>query len=378
MLTVASEQGIKAEDTEDSANQDSEMADVSGMQSEDEEGEGGEGEDDEEGEEEGGDDEGGETPNAENVNGDAQAQEAEDSEMSEVIQPSSIEEADQIRPPAPEVEEVTVPKVRFQPLSLGNLAPPHSATHPKVEGSPLKNVMIQSPTEPSPLVSPQAASASFSASSYLEVQSRTASNDPGSTTSVRQMETIQGVLDTTGQPSEPIAAAVVEEVTPIKSEQETPQPLAADSSKQESTPPQAQEPPSTEDPNPPPQPPAAPPTTEPSQPAPAQTEEEPQPAPGISLQPPDSPALLPTVAEDEDDGLNLLGSLERELDRQEGRSSASSGEEDKVAPPSMTTVTEAAAAEELSTTSGDVQSVSEETTAGAVEGGNAAAAGDGS
>lgn len=375
MLTVASEQGIKAEDTEDSANQDSEMADVSGMQSEDEEGEA---EDDEEGEEEGGDDEGGETPNAENVNGDAQTEEAEESEMSEVIQPSSIEEADQIRPPAPEVEEITVPKVRSQPLSLGNLAPPHSATHPKVEGSPLKNVMIQSPTEPSPLVSPQAASASFSASSYLEVQSRTTSNGPGSTSSVRQMETIQGVLDTTGQPSEPIAAAVVEEVTPIKSEQETPQPLAADSSKQESTPPQTQEPPSTEDPNPPPQPSAAPPTTEPSQAAPAQTEEEPQPAPGISLQPPDSPALPPTVAEDEDDGPNLLGSLERELDRQEGRSSASSGEVDKVAPPSMTTVTEAAAAEELSTTSGDIQRISEETTVGAVKGGDAAAAGDGS
>lgn len=43
------------------------------------------------------------------------------------------------------------------------------------------------------------------------------------------------------------------------------------------------------------------------------------------LQPPDSPALLPTATtEDEDDGLNLLGSLERELDRQEEVSRAGS------------------------------------------------------
>ncbi|KAL2263641.1 hypothetical protein VTK26DRAFT_5904 [Humicola hyalothermophila] len=326
--------GIKAEDTEDSANQDGEMADASGMQSEDEEGEGGEGEDDEEGEEEGGEDKAGETPEIGSVDGGAQDQDIQDTEMSEAVQPSSIEEPAQSHRPASEVvEEVTIPKARFQPLSLGSLGPPHSMTHTKMEGSPLKNVMIQSPTEPSPAVPSQTADASIAASSSLEAQPGAAANGPNSSTSIGQTETIQGVLGTSGQPSEHVARARGEEV-PSGAEEASAQPLAAEQSKPEPAPAQSRASPTVEDPTtavPPP------PTTDSSQPAPARAGEA-QAATEISLRPPDSPALLPTVtAEEEDDGLSLLGSLERELNRQEGMSSASSGSGDhKVAPPSTT------------------------------------------
>ncbi|KAJ4298511.1 hypothetical protein N0V88_003541 [Collariella sp. IMI 366227] len=159
--------GIKIEETEDSmnqdstnqdntnqdsTNQDSEMLDISGIPSGDEE-EGGEDEEEEEGEEEGADDAASYTfSNVETSSG-AQDQESEDSEMVEVIQPTSIEDPEQSRPVASD-EEVIMPRVRFQPPTLGSLA----AT--RVEGSPLKNVMIPSPTEPSPVLSPQTANPS--------------------------------------------------------------------------------------------------------------------------------------------------------------------------------------------------------------------------
>lgn len=66
------------------------------------------------------------------------------------------------------------------------------------------------------------------------------------------------------------------------------------------------------------------------------------------LEPPKSPTLLPAVTEDEDDGLNLLGSLERELDRQEMVSSAGSnaGEAEKVTPSAVASEVQPTAAEQ--------------------------------
>jgi len=140
------------EDNDDSANQDSEMADNSAVASEDEYGDG--------------DDDGAETPDIENADHDM-----DDSEASEVIRPSSIEEPDESRRSTSE-EEITMPKVRFQPPGLSNLGPPLGPlrlSSPRLEGSPLKNVIIQSPTDRSPLVSPRGAAASFTAgSSYMD------------------------------------------------------------------------------------------------------------------------------------------------------------------------------------------------------------------
>ena len=365
MLIVAQEPGIKIEDTEDSANQDSEMVDVSGMPSDDEEGDGGEGDEEEEegGEEAGeeaGDDDEIDASNLEDANGDTVDQDAEDSEMSEVIQPSSVEEPDEPRPVEEEVEEVTISKVRFQPPSLANLGPQLASS--RIEGSPLKNVMILSPTEPSPLISPQGASTSFPASSYLEVQSSTMSMDVDSGTTVSQAfaaeTTVQGILPSLRDniKSEPNASPVPEAAIP--SAEVTPPTLAEEA--METPAGAAEEPKSTAEPES-----AVPPTMETSEP-PAETastpqikpepepEAEPEPEPermetdlDVSLQPPDSPALLPTVTEDEDDGLNLLGSLERELDRQEGTSNTSSGSNSKAkaTPEPAAAVTEAATTE---------------------------------
>lgn len=305
------------------------MADVSGIPSEDEEGDGGEGEEDE-GEEEAGDDEGGETPNVEDANGDAPVQETEDLEMSEAIQPSSFEEPDEPRPAVEEVEELTIPKVRFQPPALANLGQQHTAMphgSSRIEGSPLKNVMVLSPTEPSS----QAANTSFSASSYLDVQSRALSTDPSSDSATGQSSTaettLSGILPPLRdhRPSEQAASQGVRAAAPPA---EAPQPTPVEESKPteapSNAPDQPQEAAELES--------TVPPATDTSEPAaPAATsvtaapDEPTQLVPEVSLQPPDSPALLPTVTEDEDDGLNLLGSLERELDRQEGVSSAGSG-----------------------------------------------------
>lgn len=138
------------EDNDDSANQDSEMADNSAVASEDEY-----------------DDEGAETPEIENADHDM-----DESEASEAIQPSSIEEPDESRRSTSE-EEITMPKVRFQPPGLSNLGPPPLGplrlSSPRLEGSPLKNVIIQSPTDRSPLISPRGAAVSFTAgTSYMD------------------------------------------------------------------------------------------------------------------------------------------------------------------------------------------------------------------
>ncbi|KAK3298247.1 uncharacterized protein B0H64DRAFT_415052 [Chaetomium fimeti] len=339
--------GIKIEDTEDSTNQDSEMADISGMPSDDEEGEGGEGEDEEEGDEEIRDGEGGEAPKVENAGDEAHVQETKDSEMSEAIQPSSVEEPDEPRPAMEEVEEVTIPKVRFQPPALANLG--SSLGSAKIEGSPLKNVMILSPTEPSSMISPTA-NTSFAASNYLEVQSRTLSIDMGSGGTVSpayaaetttrgilpplrenaapRHSVSQGMTATITQPttapppaltpnlSEPTATTttITTTINPADQPQPTPEPQPAAATTTTTT---------TKTPSPPAEPAPVPaPPVQPSEEKADDTAAEPIPdATPTQLEPPASPALPPTAlpaGDDEDDGLNLLGSLERELDRQEG------------------------------------------------------------
>ncbi|KAK4102683.1 hypothetical protein N658DRAFT_468133 [Parathielavia hyrcaniae] len=320
--------GIRIEDAEDSANHDSEMADVSGMPSEDEEGDGGEGEEEGEGGDEAGDEEAGETPNVDDINRDAPGPEAEDLEMSEAIQPTSIEEPEEPRPAPEEEEVVTMPKLRFQPPSLGNLGQPHAAT--RMEGSPLKNVMIQSPTEPPPLFSPQAASTSFSASSYLDVQSRTTVSQ----TYAAETTTRHGILPSL-RDNRAFGRVLSQErpsaTRPAEKPPAAPSPQASQASKTTTADDQQQEISDAPSGNPT--------ATEPAKPAveaiantaaaPAAPQPEPQPIPEApSLQPPDSPVLVPTVAEDEDeddDGLNIFGSLERELDRQASASSGGSG-----------------------------------------------------
>ena len=372
-LTAVLNQGIKIEDTEDSTNQDSEMADISNIPSEDEESEGGEGEDEEEGDKEVGDDEGGEAPKVEDASDEARIQEVQDTEMSEAIQPSSVEEPDESRPAVEEVEEVTIPKVRFQPPTLTNLG--SSLGSAKIEGSPLKNVMILSPTEPSSTTSPTA-NTSYAASNYLEVQSRTLSMDMGSGGTVSQAYTAEtttrGILPslrdnptprhavsqtmtaTVIQPtvapstapstvpppapppapvSEPTMATTTATTTvPITSPADQPQPTP------EPQPTAATTTTTTKTPSPPAE--SAPVPTPPAQPSEdkaaetaetAETATETVPDATPTLEPPASPTLAPTAlppGDDEDDGLNLLGSLERELDRQEGVSSGSSGEEE--------------------------------------------------
>ncbi|KAH6855209.1 hypothetical protein B0I37DRAFT_442082 [Chaetomium sp. MPI-CAGE-AT-0009] len=346
--------GIKIEDTEDSTNQDSEMADISGIPSEDEEGEGGEGEDEEEGDEEVGDGEGSEAPpKTEGTNDEARVQEVQDSEMSDSVQPSSVEEPDEPRPAAEEVEEVTILKVRFQPPTLANLG--SSLGSAKIEGSPLKNVMILSPTEPSSMVSPTA-NTSFAASNYLEVQSRTLSMDMSSGGAVNQAyatETTtrgilpplrdnaaprhsvsQGMATAMTQPtaapapapaptlSEPTTTTITTTINPADPPQPTPEPQPAVTT-------------TIKTPSPPSEP--APVPAPPVQPDEEKVSDTAEPIPDATpaLEPPASPPLAPTAlptGDDEDDGLNLLGSLERELDRQEGVSSSSSEEEGKTTP----------------------------------------------
>lgn len=327
------------EDGEDSTNQDSEMADVVGMLSDDEDGDGGDGEEEDDGEEEGGDDEGGETPDLEKVHGDIQGQEeAEDSSMSDVVQPTSTdEEPRETRHTAPE-EDVAVPKARFQPPSLANLLPPHAAhlASAKIEGSPLKNVMIQSPTEPSPVRSPQAGRTSHSANSYLDVQSRTVSMELSSGTTVSQAYATEAVVQAVetaaeeqvaGQDADAGTYLLPTELSPSSPPGEVTE-LATDTLDH------AQRAPPPAEPEPEPE-------LHEQYAATAFPEGDPEPS---SLQPPASPALLPTKTEDEDDGLNLLGSLERELDRQEEGMSSGSGSDGKATTPTPATTTAAVTA----------------------------------
>ncbi|KAK3331043.1 hypothetical protein B0H66DRAFT_528378 [Apodospora peruviana] len=400
------EQAVKIEDNEDSANHDSEMADNSAMQSEDEEGdEGDEAEDEaERGAEEGSADrdvEETQTPEVESRNEQDHDQdvEMEDSESSEVIRPSSIEEPDEPRRSTSE-EEYTVPKARFQaPPSLGNLGPPLGATHlvsPRLEGSPLKNVIVQSPTDQSPMVSPHGASGASglfaAATSFAEIaasipkESDGAENTAGAAvglllvtvsdtalegatvsdglTGLGSSEAVDSAMDFSTDADKTAAVQAPDSAT-------VPEPLKTGSLPGEPTVDDAQNPVAASDVGVPEAPDAMQadqqqPPRPPAEGISAQTSlQEPQPTPSVEeaqkqttinneekerklastmtdvavkseaavaesevferREPPDSPALLPTAAaEDEDDGLNLLGSLERELDRQEGVSRAPS------------------------------------------------------
>lgn len=353
-------QGIKQEETGDSANQDSEMADSSQIPSDDDEGDDGD-----EGEEEGDADESmaeGETPGVDNSASQDQDQEMADAGVAEVIRPSSIEEPGE---GGTSNEEDTVVRSRLgsslAPPTLGSLA------STRLEGSPLKNVMIRSPTEP-----PEGRSdvpgvdGSFFPSADVdlvktEVTSAAKEVDAdgntlnaallSETVVVAEQSVVDAANDTTAmdiditaeqpqQSSEPAASTEAKgedlgdalslpglrpdaPTSVFTSTTTTTEAAAAATS---GTVIMATETAST--------------LIEPSSvPADVTMDEvdvlqeqlinDAAAAPTIleplQLQPPDSPALLPTATtEDEDDGLNLLGSLERELDRQEEVSRAGS------------------------------------------------------
>jgi hypothetical protein len=201
------------------------------------------------------------------------------------------------------------------------------------------------------MISPQAANASFSASSYLDAQSRTMSMDAAHQAYATETTASQGILPPLRAHRAPTQATSHNTApTPPPAQAPAPRPASAEEASPEAPASAANPPPNPAEPNPEPPSIPAPTETETDTPKPQaetapttqQQQPEPEPEPTAdaatttttetasdpSLQPPDSPALLPTVVtqdEDEDDGLNLLGSLERELDRQEGVSSASAG-----------------------------------------------------
>ncbi|KAK0723865.1 hypothetical protein B0T21DRAFT_372623 [Apiosordaria backusii] len=308
---------IKSEENGDATGQDTEMADNSVIPSDEEEGD--EGDDgDEEGEEEGGDEEGGgeeatATPEVGNtandleratelVQGQDQDQEMVDSDAAEVIRPSSVEEPEDQKPPrrATPEEEVTISKPRFQ------LGPQFNS--PRAEGSPLKNVMVLSPTEPA---------TTSAAAGYLDVQSTTVSMDVDSgNTQANILESSSLEASATMQQE-----SVVTTEAPVVPEPTMCAPLEAEQQPQLS-------------------PPTAEPTTTSEAFAPFTTLVQ---IPEVSLQPPLSPTLLavsehPQPREEEaEGGFDLLGSLEAELDRQDSISndaSASGSRADTPLPPS--------------------------------------------
>ncbi|KAK3954945.1 hypothetical protein QBC32DRAFT_64290 [Pseudoneurospora amorphoporcata] len=348
--------GIKQEETGDSANQDSEMADSSQIPSDDDDG-------DDEGEEEGDADESmaeGETSGVDNSISQDQDQEMADVGASEVVRPSSIEEPEE-RGAAN--EEDTAARSR-----LGNsLAPPTlgSLVSTRLEGSPLKNVMIRSPTEPPESRSdvPGVDGSFFpstdvdivktevtSAAKEVDAEGNALSAALLSETVVEAEQSVADAedavndnaamdIDTGGeqqqQPAEsaPSAEAKVEDLEAalslpgLRPDAPTSIFTSATSTTAAATTSET--------------------TVMATETASALTEVSSVPAdatldkvdvlqeqlpndaaPTIVeplLQLPDSPALLPTATtEDEDDGLNLLGSLERELDRQEEVSRAGS------------------------------------------------------
>ncbi|KAL2142443.1 hypothetical protein VTI28DRAFT_1152 [Corynascus sepedonium] len=329
--------GVKVEDTEDSTNQDSEMVDVSGVPSEGEEGEGGEGEEEEEGDEDAGDDDGAEPSNADEFNGESRGPEIDDSEMAETIKPSSVEEPIELGPAAEEGEEVTIQKARSQPPSLATLG---SSGSSKIEGSPLKNVMVVSPTDPAPKVSPTR-NASLAASNYLEVQSETKSADSAADQAYSSDTTTQGILPPLrdqGIPRHPASqgagvaagAAQPAETSPPAAPEKEPEPTTADdapSHTQIASPPQPTLPITvTKAPSPPAPEPASAPTAELAGEEGRQGETPASSDPTPSTYSPTAAGASMAGPPDEEDSLNLLGSLERELDRQqEGMDGSSSG-----------------------------------------------------
>ncbi|KAL2149966.1 hypothetical protein VTH82DRAFT_7642 [Thermothelomyces myriococcoides] len=356
--SVDPETGIKVEDTEDSTNQDSEMVDVSGMPSEDE-GEAGEGEEEEEGDEEAGDEEVAEASNADEPSVvEDRGLETEDSEMSEAIQPGAAEDSLEPRPKVEEPDDGTASKARFQPPSLANLG---SSASSKIEGSPLKNVMIISPTEPSPNMSPTP-NASLAATNQLETQPQTKPSDSIAGQAPTSEETAPGALPSLRDHVVPTHAGNSQGAaagpSPPRPVEDQPEPMVTDDAPGLS---QASAE-ITTDAAKPPSPPAVAPAPSEGQgqgeaPAPPNSNPQSTASPVVTptgagstetaaaSQPPPPPPPAPAAAaapatettpppaaaatagpDDDEDGLNLLGSLERELDRQqEGMSGASAG-----------------------------------------------------
>lgn len=162
---------VKPEDG-NSTNQDVEMADNSQLASDDEDDEDDEGEEgeDEEMKDEGiaDDDEGVDAMAATNTEAKSQAdqdQDMEDAEddIREAIRPSSIEEPTDEKPPADEETEVITNPHLYPPANPIN----GGSSHPGMshiltrqqEGSPLKNVVLPSPTESKPMEFPSAGQA---------------------------------------------------------------------------------------------------------------------------------------------------------------------------------------------------------------------------
>lgn len=163
MLTES--QGVKTEDNDDTVNQDSEMADNSAMQSDDEEGDEREGDEGEEGEAEegerdaGGDDEGRDETSMMETSIDQEQQEDRDQEMKDSDVPGPIQPT--VAEPGEEaIRQEDHLDAKLQPTSETslNLGPPMHLALQRHEGSPLKNVVLQSPTDPSPMISPAAQS----------------------------------------------------------------------------------------------------------------------------------------------------------------------------------------------------------------------------
>ena len=158
--------------------QDTEMADTPAAHSDDEEGDDG---DDDDGDEEGGDDEedGTDAGTSHSVDQDREAaqdgpdqdgdQEMHDASSLEPIRPYSIEEPEESTDESSSEQE-PLSKARSKTSNPLGLAPPH-LNSPKLEGSPLKNVVSFSPTAQSPIMSPSLQTSSFSASIPMELDS---------------------------------------------------------------------------------------------------------------------------------------------------------------------------------------------------------------
>ncbi|KAK3396068.1 hypothetical protein B0T20DRAFT_441510 [Sordaria brevicollis] len=347
--------GIKTEDTGEGANQDSEIADSSQIPSDDDDGDDGD-----DGEEEGDADESmaeGDTPVGDASTNQDQDQEMPDAGASDVIRPSLIEEPDE---KGASNEEDAAARSRLgsslAPPTLGSLAS-------RLEGSPLKNVMIRSPTEP-----PESRSempgigGSFFPSTDVDLVKTEVTSAAKEVGTEDNSASAVLVSETTVEAAPPVAEAANDTTamdidTSVEQQQQQPKEstpsveanvedagaarelpaLRPDASTSVFTPTTSTTAEATKSETTI----AATETTStlaksPSLPEDSAMEEiaileeelSDNTAPTIAeslLQPPDSPALLPTATtEDEDDGLNLLGSLERELDRQEEVSRAGS------------------------------------------------------
>lgn len=356
---------IKQEgDNDASTNVDSEMADASVL--DDEEGDDDEGEEGEEGEGEG--DEGGDddqediTPEV-----DSGVDQDQDQEMEEpsppVTHPLSQSSVPPVEGEVSSDEDLSASKSVISDTSPG-LAPPLAVPllqSPRLEGSPLKNVLVPSPTEPSPALSPNGTGALDTAveetpatltsvSEVLEIAQPAVSEqltataettqDPEPVSAIDLNSTVVGVgisepvivqeqvMQDAPNPereSEAVAEEAFSATASIDSKQkadftETLNSAVGDVDEKlpaeatpvlEATPAVALA--SLE------QPPAPEPEVPAPEDIPMPTREEPMPGQEPIVeppQPPPSPPLEPKKIDDDDDGPDLLGGLEAMLDRQ--------------------------------------------------------------